>query len=119
MSRDSFMQPEILAKGSHWAVECYHGETHYVPADVVPVPEQFKPGAAFAPGNSRAEDEVFLILAAQLRDYLPAEAERIEVTPPGYLGRYSAPGYMDCTDWSFDTNLSSLRRTLRDYYGED
>lgn len=36
-----------------------------------------------------------------------------------YAGRYSAPGYMDCTDWSFDRNKRRLARELRDMYGED
>jgi DNA-directed RNA polymerase subunit RPC12/RpoP len=35
-----------------------------------------------------------------------------------YAGRYSAPGYMDCTDWNFDTNKRRLERTLRDLYGD-
>ena len=35
-----------------------------------------------------------------------------------YAGRYSANGYMDCTDWSFDTNKRRLERELRDMYGD-
>jgi hypothetical protein len=33
-----------------------------------------------------------------------------------YAGRYSAPGYMDCTDWEFDTNKRRLERSLRAMY---
>lgn len=36
-----------------------------------------------------------------------------------YAGRYSAPGYMDCTDWSYGTNKRDLIRELRDMYGEE
>jgi NAD-dependent SIR2 family protein deacetylase len=36
-----------------------------------------------------------------------------------YAGRYSAPGYMDCTDWSFDTNKRRLARDLRAMYGDN
>lgn len=36
-----------------------------------------------------------------------------------YAGRYSAPGYMDCTDWHYDANKRRLARTLRDMYGDD
>lgn len=37
--------------------------------------------------------------------------------PDQYAGRYSAPGYLDCTDWEFDINKRRLERTLRDLYG--
>lgn len=36
-----------------------------------------------------------------------------------YAGRYSAPGYLDCTDYEFDTNKRRLERTLRDLYEVD
>ncbi len=36
-----------------------------------------------------------------------------------YAGRYSAPGYMDCTSWSYDPSKARLARELRDMYGED
>ena len=35
-----------------------------------------------------------------------------------YAGRYSAPGYMDCTDWHYGKNLRQLKRELRDFYGD-
>ena len=34
-----------------------------------------------------------------------------------YAGRYSADGYMDCTDWHYDTNKRRLERDLREMYG--
>jgi hypothetical protein len=36
-----------------------------------------------------------------------------------YAARYSAPGYLDCTDWSFGANRRKLEREVRDMYGED
>jgi len=36
-----------------------------------------------------------------------------------YAGRYSMPGYLDCTDWHYGTNLQYLTRELRDMYGEE
>ncbi len=36
-----------------------------------------------------------------------------------YAGRYSAPGYMDCTSWSYGKNLRALKRELRDMYGDN
>ena len=37
----------------------------------------------------------------------------------GYYGRYSASGYMDSTDWSFDTNKRSLEKYLRLLYSDE
>lgn len=36
-----------------------------------------------------------------------------------YAGRYSAPGYMDCTDYSYGKNKRALARELRDLYGNE
>lgn len=35
-----------------------------------------------------------------------------------YAARYSAPGYMDRTDWNYGTNRRALVREMRDMYGE-
>lgn len=35
-----------------------------------------------------------------------------------YAARYSADGYMDCTDWSYGRNKRALLREVRDLYGE-
>lgn len=48
-----------------------------------------------------------------------ANADSFHAHGREYAGRYSAPGYMDCTDWSFDRNKRRLERKLRSMYGED
>lgn len=35
-----------------------------------------------------------------------------------WAGRYSASGYLDCTDWFYDSNKRRLTRDLRELYGE-
>jgi hypothetical protein len=35
-----------------------------------------------------------------------------------YAGRYQAPGYLDCTEWSFGTNKRELERELRSMYAD-
>jgi hypothetical protein len=35
-----------------------------------------------------------------------------------YAARYSANGYMDCTDWNYGTNKRALIRETREMYGE-
>lgn len=38
---------------------------------------------------------------------------------PHYAARYSADGYMDCTDWNFGSNRRELVRETRAMYGEE
>lgn len=35
-----------------------------------------------------------------------------------YACRYSAPGYLDRTDWHYGTNRRALEREVREMYGE-
>ena len=35
-----------------------------------------------------------------------------------YACRYSAPGYLDCTDWTYGRNRRALEREVRDIYGD-
>ena len=46
------------------------------------------------------------------------DAETFHKCRDSYAGRYSANGYLDCTDWSYDTNRRRLGRHLRDMYGD-
>jgi DNA-directed RNA polymerase subunit RPC12/RpoP len=36
-----------------------------------------------------------------------------------YAARYSAPGYLDCTDWTYGKNKRELMRDMRDLYMGD
>ena len=35
-----------------------------------------------------------------------------------YAARFSAPGYLDRTDWHYGTSRRKLEREVRDFYGE-
>lgn len=48
-----------------------------------------------------------------------ADPETVRYAGKLYAGRYSANGYMDCTDWHYGSNLRELKKELRDIYGED
>ena len=37
----------------------------------------------------------------------------------GWLARLSAPGYLDCTDWSAFETETEAREFLEEFYGED
>lgn len=96
----SFMQPQIEF-GQYFAVETNQG-TFIVPADVI--------------GSNKS------IAAGVFTDYvegtIPDDDELIEIKE-GWLARLSAPGYMDCTDWSvFDTEEEAVQG-LKDLYEDD
>lgn len=73
-----FMKPEI-AHFTMLTIDGAHGSTNYVPADLV------------SPNPTLAD----------LADYceeLPDSLDTLQRIN-GYWARFSAPGYLDCTDW--------------------
>ena len=55
----------------------------------------------------------------------PQCGHQVEVDPtdiitedkPQYAARYSAPGYMDCTDWWYGKDLEKLKAEVDEAYG--
>lgn len=95
----SFMSAEIH-KGQYYSVECNRGETWIVP--------EFVSGKV-----KRAGD-----LQPYVQGKIDNPHEKISLQT-GYVGRYSASGYMDCTEWTADTNKRRLEKTLREMYGDE
>lgn len=85
----SFMQPEVLLQ--NWMiVEDSTGETHVVPEDCL-----------------------------DLNEFLDV-GKTIEITKKyGFGARLSAPGYLDCTEWSFHEKEFDAHEHLRDTYFND
>ena len=107
---DSFMQDDITSKQLGWQVDTADNGTCYVPGDVQAVP------AWLAPGVSVTADDgpVFDTLIALISDYVPAhEIGSLEVCS-GYFARLSAPGYLDCTDWTCHSTIREARASLRE-----
>lgn len=76
----SFMQPYVEL-ASYYEVSANRGETWIVPADVVGTPQSLD----------------------DFRDYVDGTIDDDEDMPElktGWIARMSAPGYMDCTDWT-------------------
>jgi hypothetical protein len=90
-----FMHPTVQ-QADYFMVETEQG-TDYVPADVVRLPfdVNFK-----ARGCFDEDSPEFPALVDALQPYVTG-SDISEVSPrSGWLARYSAPGYLDCTDWS-------------------
>lgn len=86
-----FMEPEWY-EGDYYEVQADHGSTYIVPTDVC---------AAKVHGD--------------LQDYVEAkidEPEKPVEVQHGWLYRFSAPGYMDCTDWSVAESEEAAKAAL-------
>jgi G:T-mismatch repair DNA endonuclease (very short patch repair protein) len=54
-----------------------------------------------------------------LRDYCENKIVYTIERKHGWVGRMSAPGYMDCTTWSACETEEAMRAELESMYGED
>ena len=107
----SFMQPQVIKQ--RWLMIDGPSGTEYVPAELVKEPHL---GGFFGEAKRQAfaqceeyKDYVF----ANAKDYCENpdywELEFVE----GYGARSSAPGYLDCTDWSvFDSEAEATKYLL-------
>lgn len=103
------MQNDITAKQYGWSVETSDCGTCFVPGDVVTVPGYLKPGEQID-----SDDTVFESLSELLADYVEGrKIESIEVCK-GYFARLSAPGYLDCTEWTCYPTIKEARSALSD-----
>ena len=86
-----FMEPEITNKMRGFEVETTCG-------------------TVFLPGDVCDKSEV--------SDFVEGRVLNVR-SVHGYFGRYQAPGYLDCTDWEFDTDRRRLVQMLDDLYGDE
>jgi hypothetical protein len=104
----AFMQMQIIKKGALYCADCSKcGQTIYTHEWVNEDHNDFRDAL------ERGEP-----IACDCGCYAPADASTFQDCGKQYAGRYSAPGYLDCTDWSYSRNKRTLARDLRDMYGE-
>ena len=101
----SFMQPHLTNKARLYSADCAHcGASIFAHEHATnETADDLKAGTAECDqcSSGKADPETFTDCGLQ------------------YAARYSAPGYMDCTDWSYGPNKRQLLREVRDMYGED
>ena len=105
----AFMQPEVYETDYLEIDGPMGGEV--IPCNVVdfhPTDEQ----------NEGAATDRFEI-PAELRDYCENKRAFTIERKHGWVGRLSAPGYMDCTSWSTGETESEVRAELDRMYGDD
>jgi hypothetical protein len=104
----SFMELETLQKGALYSCECAKcGATLY------------SHEWAHTDHNERRDAMQAGTLACDQCAIGYANPETFGAVGPRYACRYSAPGYLDCTDWHYGTNWRALEREVRDMYGDE
>lgn len=99
----AFLELCIYPKAPTWSAECDKcGATFYAHPDTGLTESDLRAGTAECPHCASGHP-------------FP---ETIRYEGSLYAGRYSANGYLDCTDWSYGRNLRTLTRELCALYGE-
>lgn len=91
--------------GTYYEVETKRDGTFFVPEDVCGAIEM-ESGVFFEPVDDIREGEAWDIwgdVESTLRDYVPSDIIGVSKLN-GKLYRLSAPGYLDCTDWTTDAD---------------
>lgn len=120
----SFLRP-MVSHGYYFEVETSQGETVILPDDVINAPFAIVFGAGMdwsADERQQPQAYEFGELCEAVRDYIDVAPfvtiSRIEAKA-GWLARMSAPGYMDCTDWTAHETQDKAREYLVQLYGND
>jgi hypothetical protein len=94
------MEPEILRKGNLYSCDCQHcGATNYWH-------EWHSEGSSDDLWQQQCEE-----CCKQLGES-PDDATQCK--GKYYAGRMSMPGYLDCTQWEYETSLARLKKSLRE-----
>jgi hypothetical protein len=103
----SFMQIEITAKGALYVADCQRCGASIFTHE----------WATW--GHNEMRDAMQAGHACCPECFGNAAPETFSKAPRKvYAGRYSAPGYLDCTEWTFGTNKRRLISELREMYGD-
>jgi hypothetical protein len=105
-----FMKLEIIKKGRLYGADCTRcGLTHYVHEWAT---DDFNNQLDYLQNGASGHFQAAACLecSAPLGDVLYLGRQ--------YAGRFSAPGYLDCTEWHYSRNKKTLARELRDMYGD-
>lgn len=109
----NFMRPFVY-QGDFYLVEGDHG-TDLVPVDVVG-------DIGLATGYTVDIDDgssIWVPAINALMDYTDNGADITSIERMhGFYGRYSAPGYIDATDWTWGNTESEVLAELESMYGD-
>jgi hypothetical protein len=67
----------------------------------------------------RQSEEVTDDILEEVRDYYESSTIHSVTITTGFGARMSAPGYMDCTEWSVFGTEAEAEEYLEEYYGDE
>ena len=104
----SFMKLHVAPKGALYTCDCAScGATMYVHEWAHPDPNEARD--AMQAGTLRCDE---------CRTGCADPETFADLGRRWYAARYSADGYLDCTDWHYGTNRRALIRETREMYGD-
>jgi hypothetical protein len=106
----AFMQHQITAKCNWLKVETSQG-TEFVAGNLVTVRDSEPKTHPL----SKAKREEYKKAIWEFTEGEPESWENVQ----GYGARLSAPGYMDCTEWSVFDTYGEAREYLMETYGDE
>lgn len=104
----SFMQIELTQKGALYTANCARCGA-----------SMFTHERAYLDHNERRDAMQDGTLRCDECPRGSANPDTFRACGRQYAARYSAPGYLGCTDWHFGRNKRELVREVRDMYGEE
>lgn len=119
----AFMKP-VVEHGLWLIVETSHGDTH-LPADLWGHAHLTKPGDQLTPDTEVTDEGKLVPWEEVVRDLVQYtevfEADDIYSVElrEGFGARFSAPGYMDCTEWTVYDTREEAEQALREEAGDD
>lgn len=102
----SFMQRQVTKQMEWIQLEGSNGMTF--------IPREDAPTIGLNVGECTDEDEP----VSRFEEYYEGEIYDVSVIV-GYGARLSAPGYMDCTEWSVFDTAEEAEKYLEETYGEE
>ena len=113
----AFMQPQIVKQ--RWLMIDGPNGTEHIPDEFIREPHL----GGFSEDKRKAFtecDEYTQFLFAQAEDYRRNEKAYSVEFIEGYGARFSAPGYLDATDWTiFDTEAEAVKHLLDQHFDDD
>jgi hypothetical protein len=114
----AFMEPQI--EQGEW-IEVESDCTDFIPADVVGNVGLTADGEEANEDNTPEERWAEIVNAVRIYISEQGNPDRIQSVRliSGFGARLSAPGYMDCTEWSVFATEEEAREYLVEVYGDD
>lgn len=108
-----FMEEQVTRKMDWIEIDGTHGTT-WVPAEDFPMLKN----AVMMMQDTAEPSEASLDLADEVYEGGKESIQSLQITN-GFGARLSAPGYMDCTEWSVFDTAKEAEEYLKEMYGDE